>query len=102
MDHCYLNKDKNITKKEEDKIKNLIFYIVLTESNEIYIIQGVEKSIDKLSLFSSGVKINSNLDTNLYRTDHLRIDSFIIRQYITNIFDNNYSLSRNLKLINQN
>ena len=102
VDHCYLNKDKNITKKEEDKIKNLIFYIVLTESNEIYIIQGVEKSIDKLSLFSSGVKINSNLDTNLYRTDHLRIDTFIIRQYITNIFDNNYSLSRNLKLINQN
>ena len=49
MDHCYIPKDKNLTKKEEDKIKNKILYIILTELNEIYIIQGVEKAIDNAS-----------------------------------------------------
>ena len=104
MDHCYIPKDKNLTKKEEDKIKNKILYIILTEINEIYIIQGVEKAIDKLSVFASDNKSNplSNIDSNLYRTDHLRIDSFIIRQYISNIFENKYSLACNLRLINQN
>ena len=104
VDHCYIPKDKNLKKKEEDKIKNKILYIILTEINEIYIIQGVEKAIDKLSVFASDNKSNplSNIDSNLYRTDHLRIDSFIIRQYISNIFENKYSLACNLRLINQN
>ena len=103
VDHWYIPLDKNITKNEEEKMKNLILYLVLTEINEIYIIQGVERTIDKLSLFSSDVKNSlSNIDTNIYKTDHLRIDNFIIRQYISNIFENEYSLATNLRLINQN
>ena len=104
VDHCYIPKDKNLTKREENNIKNKILYLVLTESNEIYVIQGVERAIDKLSIFSQEAKSSSlsNIDSNLYRTDHLRIDSFIIRQYISNIFENQYSLSSNMKLINQN
>ena len=103
VDHWFIQKDKNLTKVEEEKMKNVILFIVLTEINEIYIIQGVERAIDKLSLFSSDVKNSlSNVDTNIYRTDHLRIDNFIIRQYISNIFENEYSLATNLKLINQN
>mgnify|MGYP002625949573 CR=1 FL=1 len=103
VDHCYLTKDKIITRKEEEIINNKILYIILTEVNEIYIIQGVERAIDKLSVFSSEVKNSlANIDTNLYRTDHLRIDNFIIRQYISNIFENEYSLATNMRLINQN
>ena len=63
----------------------------------------MDRAIDKLSLFSSDVKNSlSKVDTNVYKTDHLRIDSFIIRQYISNIFENEYSLATNLRLINQN
>ena len=106
VDHCFMNKDKILTKKEEEEIKNKIIYIILTEINEIYIIQGVDRPIDKLSLFSSDIKNslsnNNNIDNNIYKTDHLRIDNFIIRQYINNIFDNEYSLATNLKLVNQN
>ena len=104
VDHAYISKDKNLSKKQEDIIKNKILYIVLTENNELYIIQGIERAIDKLSLISQDVKVNSlsNVDSNLYSTDHLRLDSFIIRQYISNIFENEYSLSSNFSLINQN
>ena len=106
VDHCFMNKDKILTKKEEEEFKNKIIYIILTEINEIYIIQGVDRPIDKLSLFSSDIKNslsnNNNIDNNIYKTDHLRIDNFIIRQYINNIFDNEYSLATNLKLVNQN
>ena len=101
--HWFIPKDKNLTRTEEEKMKNKILYIILTEENEIYIIQGVDRAIDKLSLFSSDVKNSlSKVDTNVYKTDHLRIDSFIIRQYISNIFENEYSLATNLRLINQN
>ena len=103
VDHWFIPKDKNLTRTEEEKMKNKILYIILTEENEIYIIQGVDRAIDKLSLFSSDVKNSlSKVDTNVYKTDHLRIDSFIIRQYISNIFENEYSLATNLRLINQN
>ena len=104
VDHCFIYLDKNLTKQEEDKLKNKILYIVLTENNELYIIQGVDRAIDRLSLFASDIKSNysSKFDSNLYRSDHLRIDSFIVIQYITDIFENKYSLARNLYLINQN
>ena len=55
VDHCFIYLDKNLTKQEEDKLKNKILYIVLTENNELYIIQGVDRAIDRLSLFASNI-----------------------------------------------
>ena len=67
----------------------------------MYILQGVEKSFDKTSSLSMSSTIKNSVSSNLYKTQ-MRIDKFIIRQYLTNIFDNKFSLATKIKVINQN
>ena len=102
VDHSFINKDKKTSNENKDN-KNQILYAVLTANNELYILQGIEKSLDKTSSLSmaSSSTVKNSFSSNLYKNDQ-RIDRFIIRQYLTNIFDNKFSLSTKLKVINQN
>ena len=99
VDHCFINKDKN-TSSEIKENKNQLLYAVITSNNELYILQGIEKSLDKTSSISMSSTVRNSISSNLYKTQ--RIDKFIIRQYSTNIFDNPFSLSTKIKVVNQN
>ncbi len=99
VDHSFINRDKSISNEKENKIQTL--YAILTANNELYILQGIEKSFDKTSLSMMSSTNKNNITSNLYRTQQ-RIDKFIVRQYLTNIFDNMFSLSTKIKVINQN
>ena len=99
VDHCFINKDKNIPSEMKDNKYHLL-YAVLTANNELYILQGIEKSLEKTSSMSIS-SLKNSVNSSLYKTEQ-RIDKFIIRQYITNIFDNKLSLSTRIKAINQN
>ena len=101
VDHCFLNKDKNTSSEAKDNNKNYLLFAVITANNELYILQGVEKSFDKTSSLSMSSTIKNSVSSNLYKT-YMRIDKFIIRQYLTNIFDNKFSLATKIKVINQN
>ena len=102
VDHCFINRDKTIssgTKDNNNKIQ--LLYAVITSNNELYILQGIEKSFDKTSTLSLSSTVKNSVSSNLYKTNQ-RIEKFIIRQYLTNIFDNKFSLATKLKVINQN
>ena len=100
VDHCFLNKDKNSSSEIKDS-KNNLLYAIITANNELYILQGVEKSFDKTSSLSMSSTVKNSVSSNLYKTE-MKIDKFIIRQYLTNIFDNKFSLATKIKVINQN
>ena len=99
VDHCFINKDKNFSSEIKDN-KNQLLYAIITSNNELYILQGIEKSFDKTSSLSMSSTLKNSVSSNLYKTE--RIDKFIIKQYLTNIFDNKFSLSTKLKVVNQN
>ena len=100
VDHCFINKDKNISSESKDSNnKNQLLYAVITANNELYILQGIEKSFDKTASLSMSSK--NSVSSNLYKTEQ-RIEKFIIRQYLSNIFDNKFSLTTKIKVINQN
>ena len=101
VDHCFINKDKSDSSTEIKDINNQLLYAVITSNNELYILQGVEKSFDKTSSLSMSSTIKNSVVSNLYKTD-FKIDKFIIRQYLANIFDNKFSLASKIKVINQN
>ena len=88
VDHSFIRKDrKKLSENEENK--NQLLYAILTSSNELYILQGLEKSLNKTASISN---IN----------DPQRIEKFIIIQHLTNIFDNQLSVATKLKVVNQN
>ena len=102
VDHSFIRKDKKNLSENRDN-KSQILYAVLTSNNEIYILQGIEKSFDKTSSMSiNALSTKNNISANLYISDSHRIEKFIIIQHLTNIFDNKFSLSTKLKVVNQN
>jgi hypothetical protein len=88
VDHSFIRKDRKKL-SENGENKNQLLYAILTSSNELYILQGLEKSLNKTASISN---IN----------DPQRIEKFIIIQHLTDIFDNKLSVATKLKVVNQN
>ena len=96
VDHSFIRKDRKNLSENRENISQILCAI-LTSSNELYILQGIEKSLNKTSSISK----NALTGKNKINSTH-RIEKFIIIQHLTNIFDNNLSVATKLKVVNQN